>query len=63
MVTRSVYVVKGANTRHAQLALSDDLAARHGSLDTAPDDYRDTVRKLLASHLDLPASPSPLCPP
>ena len=56
VVTRNVYVVKDANTRHAQLALSDDLAARHGSLGTTPDDYRDAVRKLFASHLDLPAS-------
>ena len=53
VVTRNVYVVKDANTRHAQLALSDDLVARHGSLDTAPDDYRDSVRKHFASRLDL----------
>mmetsp|Transcript_15831 Transcript_15831/g.36735 ORF Transcript_15831/g.36735 Transcript_15831/m.36735 type:complete len:287 (+) Transcript_15831:98-958(+) len=56
VVTRDVYVVKVANTRHAQLALSGDLVARHGSLDTAPDDYRDSVRKLVASRLDLPVS-------
>ena len=56
VVTRNVYVVKDANTRHAQLAPSDDLVARHGSLDTAPDEYRDSVRKLFASRLDLPAS-------
>ena len=69
VVTRNVYVVKDANTRHAQLALSDDLVARHGSLDTAPDDYRDSVRKLFAARLDLPVSsalviddPSPASP-
>ena len=56
VVTRNVYVVKAANTRHAQLTPSDGLVARHGSLDTAPGDYRDAVRKLFASHLDLPAS-------
>ena len=56
VATLNVHVVKDANTRHAQLTLSDDLVARHGSLDTAPDDYRDAVRKLFASHLDLPAS-------
>ena len=56
MVTRNVYVVKGANMRHAQLALSDDLVARHCSLSTAPDDYRDAVRKLFTSHLGSPAA-------
>ena len=38
VVTRNVYVIKDADRRHAQFALSDDLGARHGSLDTAPDD-------------------------
>ena len=46
---------KDANTRHAQPALSDDLVARHGSLDTAPDDYQDSARKLFVLYLDLPA--------
>ena len=56
VVTRNVYFVRDAYTRHAQLALSDDLAGRHGSLDTAPDDYRESVRRLFAPYLDLPAS-------
>ena len=55
VVTRIAYIFKDANTRHAQLALSDDLVAGHGSLDTAVGDYRDAVRKLFAPYLDLPA--------
>ena len=54
VVTRNVNVAP--NTRHAQLALSDDLVGRHGSLDIEPDDYRESVRRLFASCLDLPAS-------
>ena len=30
VVTRYVYVVRDANTRHAQLTLSDGLVGRHG---------------------------------
>ena len=56
VATRNFYVVRDANTRHAQLALSDDLVGRHGSLDTAPGVYRESVRRLFASYLDLPAS-------
>ena len=56
VVTRNAYVVRDANTRHAQLALSDDFVGRHGSLDTTPDAFRKSVRRLFAPYLDLPAS-------
>ena len=40
------------NTRHAQLALSDDdLVGRHGSLDTSPSAYRASVRESLYAPL------------
>ena len=56
--SRNVYVVKDPNSRHAQLALSDDLVGRHGSLDTSPDTYRAGVRALFAAHLlEPPAAP------
>ena len=35
VVSRNAYVVRDPNSRHAQLALSDDLVGRHGSLDTS----------------------------
>ena len=58
VVSRNVYVVKDPNSRHAQLALSDDLVGRHGSLDTSPDTYRAGVRALFAAHLlEPPAAP------
>ena len=44
------------NTRHTQLALSDDLADRHGALGASPDSYRGSVRTLLASQLGEPPS-------
>ena len=34
---------------------SDGFAGRHGPLDTAPDIYRESVRRLFASYLGLPA--------
>ena len=37
VVSRNAHVVKDPNSRHALLALSDDLVGRHGSLDTSPD--------------------------
>ena len=39
-VSRNAPAVRDPNTRHAQLALSDGLIGRHGSLDTSPDAYR-----------------------
>ena len=54
--THNVFVVRDPNNRHAQLALSDDLVGRHGSLDTSHDAYRASVRALFASHLLEPQS-------
>ena len=51
VISRNVLVARDPNTRHAQLALSDDLVCRHGSLDTSPDAYRGRARTLFASHL------------
>ena len=45
---RNVYVVRDPKTRHARLALSDDLIGRHGAFDTAPTAYRIAVRALYA---------------
>ena len=52
VVSRKAFVVQNPNTRHTQLALSDDLVGRNGSLDTSPGAYRASGRALLASHLD-----------
>ena len=49
VVTRDVYVVRDPNTRHMQLALSDDLVGLHGSLDMEPGVYRDSMRRLFTS--------------
>ena len=54
--SRNFLVVRDANTRHAQLALSDDLAGRHGALGASPGSYRARVRALFASHLVKPPS-------
>ena len=51
VVSRNVYVFKDPNSRHAQLALSDDLVGRHGSLDASPGTYRSGVRAIFAAHL------------
>ena len=56
VVTRNFYVVRDTDTRHALLA----LVGRHGSLDTPPDVYHESVRRLFASCLDLPASSAPV---
>ena len=37
VISRNAPAVRDPNTRHAQLALSDDLVGRHGALDTSPD--------------------------
>ena len=37
VITRNAVVVRDPNTRHAQLALSDDLVGRHGSHETSPE--------------------------
>ena len=56
--SRNARVVKDPNSRYAQLALSDGLVSRHGSLDTSPDTYRAGVRALFAAHLlEPPAAP------
>ena len=44
VITCNAFVVRDQNTRHAQLALSDELIGRHGSLDTSPDANRASVR-------------------
>ena len=49
VVSRNVFVVKDPNSRHAQLALSDDLVGLHGALGTPPDPYRASVRALFAA--------------
>ena len=54
--SRNFLVVRDANTRHAQLALSDDLAGRHGALGASPGAYRASVCALFASHLRDPLS-------
>ena len=36
VVSHNVSVVRDPNTRHAELALSDDLAGRRGALDASP---------------------------
>ena len=46
VVSRNAYVVRDPNSRHAQLALSDELVGRHGTLDTSPGAYRAGVRAL-----------------
>ena len=51
VVSRNAYVVKDPNSRHAQLALSDGLVGRHGSLETSPGVYRAGVLALFAAHL------------
>ena len=51
------YVVRNPNARQGQLALSVNLVGRHGSLDMEFGAYRDSMRRLFASCLDLPASP------
>ena len=56
VISRNVLVVRDPNTRHAQLALSDDLVGRNGSLDTSPDAYRVSVRTLFASQFLEPQS-------
>ena len=56
LATRYAYAARGPNTRHAQLALSDSLVGRHGSLDTEPSACRESVRRLFASFFDLPTS-------
>ena len=56
VVTCNGYVIRDLNTRHAQLALSDHLVGRHGSLDTEPGAYLKSIRRLFATCLDLPAS-------
>ena len=43
-VSRNAPVVRDPNTRYAELALSDDLIGRHGSLGTSPGAYRTSVR-------------------
>ena len=40
VASRNAPVVREPDTRHAQLALSDDLDGRHGALDTSPGTYR-----------------------
>ena len=55
-VTRSDYVDRDSNIRRAQLALSDDPAGHHGSLDTEPGAYCESACRPFDSCLDLPAS-------
>ena len=50
-VSRNVYLVRHPTTRHARLALTNDLIGRHGALDTAPAAYRSAVRKPFAPSL------------
>ena len=51
VVSQNAYVVRGPNTRHARLALSDDLIGRRGVLETAPAANRNAVRALFAHSL------------
>ena len=55
VVSRNAYVVRDPNSRHAQLALSDDLAGRHGTPDTSPEANQAGVRALFAENLLQPA--------